>query len=730
MIVIGRGGDDNIERGVRARTGAIALAVLLAASCTTAPENVPSMSKLSYPATERGPQVDDFFGTPVPDPYRWLEELDGDAVRAWVGAQNEVSRPFIESLPARAAIEKRLTELWNYERRGVPFKKGKHYFWLHNDGLQNQDVLMVAESVDGEARVFIDPNGWSADGKSALAGLEVSNDGRLAAYARSEGGSDWRDWRVKEVETGNDLPDLITFTKFTPLSWKPDASGFYYSRHPVGADGAGDGMKQVSVWFHRLGTAQSEDREVLAIPDQPGRNPYGRVTDDGRWLVISIAEGTLENAVWLLDLTRAGTAPHRLFDAWDARYDFVHNVGDLFYFRTTLGAPSGRLIAVDAFASPPLELQQVIPETDAVLEAVSPIGGHFVARYLGHATSRVEIWDPGGRKLRLIDLPSLGTADGFPDAWEDNETFFAFETFTQPRTIYRVEIPSGERTEIYHPRLPADLSPYQARQVFFASRDQTLIPMFIVHRRDIELDRSHPTLLYGYGGFDVSLTPSFSVGRLVWLELGGVYAVANLRGGGEFGEQWHLAGARANKQNVFDDFIAAAQKLDEWGYATPQKLVIEGASNGGLLVGAVITQRPELFGAALADVGVLDMLRYHLPSLNARQWADDYGLSENEEDFRAQIAYSPVHNVKPGCYPPTLVTTADHDDRVVPWHSYKFAAALQSAQSCDHPVLLRVETRVGHGAGTPTTQLIEKLADRYAFAAWALGVQTAPAGDS
>ncbi|HEX2463856.1 MAG TPA: prolyl oligopeptidase family serine peptidase [Thermoanaerobaculia bacterium] len=715
-------------RGLRATAGVAVAAIIFTTSCTTdAPETVRSMPKLTYPTTERGAQVDDYHGTSVADPYRWLEDLDGEAVRAWVEKQNQVSRPFLDSLPARPAIEKRLTDLWNYERRGVPFKKGDRFFWLHNDGLQNQDVLMVADAVAGEPRVLIDPNDWSSDGKSALAGLEVSHDGRLAAYARSEGGTDWRDWRVKEVDTGRDLPDLITFTKFTPLSWTLDAGGFYYSRHPVGPDGQGDGTKAVAVWFHRLGTAQDDDREVFAVPDHPLRNAYARVTDDGHWLVISIAEGSLENAVWLIDLTKPGASARPLFDAWDARYDFVHNSGELFYFRTTLSAPRGRLVSVKADAAPPIELQQVIPETESVLESVSPVGGHFVVKYVDRAIARVEIWHPGGRKIGLIDLPSLGNAEGFPDGWEDDETFFSFETFTQPGTIYRVAIPSGERSEVYRPELPADLSPFEARQVFFPSKDGTQIPMFIVHRRDLELDGSHPTLLYGYGGFDVSLTPSFNVGRLVWLELGGVYAVANLRGGGELGEQWHLAGARTHKQNVFDDFIAAAERLREWGYTSPEKLVIEGASNGGLLVGAVITQRPELFGAALADVGVLDMLRYHLPSLNARQWSDDYGVSENEEDFRAQIAYSPLHNVEPGtCYPPTLVTTADHDDRVVPWHSYKFAAALQAAQSCDHPIALAVETRVGHGAGTPTAQMIEKLADRYAFAAWALGVEQAP----
>jgi prolyl oligopeptidase len=367
-------------------------------------------------------------------------------------------------------------------------------------------------------------------------------------------------------------------------------------------------------------------------------------------------------------------------------------------------------------------MHQVIPETGAVLESVSPVGGHFVAQYVVDAKSRVEVWHPTGRKVAQVALPTLGSTDGFPEGWAESETFFAFESFTQPRTIYRLEVPSGAIAEIYRPSIAADLSGYDVQQSYVTSKDGVNIPMFLVHRKDLERDGRNPTLLYGYGGFNVSLTPSFSIGRLVWLEMGGVYAVANLRGGGEQGEEWHLAGTKARKQNVFDDFIAVAQYLIHQGFTSPAKLVIEGASNGGLLVGAVITQRPELFGAALTDVGVLDMLRYHLPSLNARHWADDYGLSENADDFRAQIAYSPLHNVKAGtCYPPTLITTADRDDRVVPWHSYKFAAAIQQAQACDHPVLLRVETRVGHGAGTPTSLLIEKLADRYAFAAWALG---------
>jgi prolyl oligopeptidase len=710
-----------------ARRTALAVALLAPLlACTSdsdPPESASSMPKLTYPATERVDQVDDFHGTQVADPYRWLEQMDGEPTRAWIEAQNAVSRPFLEGLPRRAEIEQRLTELWNYERRGVPFKEGSRYFWYRNDGLQNQDVLVVADAIDAEPRVLLDPNTWTADGTAAIAGIAVSKDGRHAAYARSEGGTDWRDWRVREVETGADLADHITYTKFTDLSWLPDGSGFYYSRYPIGADGKGDGTKAVSVWFHRLGTPQSEDREVFALPEYPERNPYGKVSPDGRWLVITISEGYLTNAVWILDLATPGASPQPMLDAWDARYDYVVNDGDLFYFRTTLGAPSGRLIAVRAGDTPPLDLQQVIPETEAVLEQVSPVGGHFVTHYLAKAVSKVEVWHPQGRKVHLLELPTLGSADGFPEAWTDTETFFAFESFTQPKTVYRLDVATGETREVYRPSLPVDLGGYITRQVAYRSKDGTEIPLFLVHRRNLEPTGDHPALLYGYGGFNVSMTPSFSLGRVVWLEMGGVYAVANLRGGGEFGEEWHLAGTKERKQNVFDDFIRAAETLVERGFTSADRLAIEGASNGGLLVGAVLTQRPELFGVAFPDVGVLDMMRYHLPSHNARHWSDDFGLSENADDFRAQIAYSPLHNTKPGtCYPPTLVTAADHDDRVVPWHSYKFAAALQNAQGCDHPVLLRVETRVGHGAGTPTAILIEKLADRYAFAAWALGI--------
>jgi len=721
------------------RAAALTAAFLLPIACSTdAPETTPQMPKLDYPATQRVDQVDDYHGTPVADPYRWLEALDAEPVRAWIEAQNAVSRPFLEGLPARAAIERRLTELWNYERRGVPTKKGTRYFWYRNDGLQDQDVLLVADGLDAEPRVLIDPNTWTADRRAALAGLEISRDGRHAAWARSEGGSDWRDWRVRDVETGADLDDHITFTKFTDLSWTPDGAGFYYSRYPLRSDGSGDDSKAVSVWHHRLGTAQSEDREVFAVPDHPERNPYGRVSEDGRWLIITIAEGYLTNAVWLLDLADPGAGAQPFLDAWDARYDYVVNDGDDFYFRTTLGAPRGRLVAIDrkdraAAGAAPAALRQVIPETNAVLEQVSPVAGHFVTHYLGQAISRVEIWHPEGRKLHQVDLPTLGNAAGFPEGWNDTETFFSFESFTQPRTTYRLEVPAGAASVIYQPRLPgADLDAFETRQVFYRAKDGVGIPMFLVHRKGLERTGDHPTLLYGYGGFNVSVTPSFNVGRLAWLEMGGLYVVANLRGGGELGEEWHLAGTKDKKQNVFDDFIAAADHLVANGFTSHDRIAIEGASNGGLLVGAVITQRPELVGAALADVGVLDMLRYHLPSMNARHWSDDYGLAENPEDFRAQIAYSPLHNTKPGtCYPPTLVTAADHDDRVVPWHSYKFAAALQHAQGCDHPILLRVETRVGHGAGTPTSVLIEKLADRYAFAAWALGVAGAEQrGDS
>jgi prolyl oligopeptidase len=675
------------------------------------------------PETRRVDQVDDYFGTPVPDPYRWLEDLEGDETRAWVAAQNAVTQPFLAGLPGRAAIAERLERLWSFERVGLPVKEGGTYFFTRNDGLQDQDVLCCGEAVDREARVLIDANAFSEDATVSLASFAVSPCGTKVAYAVSDGGSDWTVWRVRDVATGADLLDEIRLTKFSVASWERNGSAFYYSRYPRRPDGWGDDSAAVAVYRHRLGTSQAEDVRVYALPESPRHNPYAAVSEDGRFLVLSIQEGYESNAVHLLRLDVPGARPERLLDAWDALYGFVGNVGDELYFQTTLDAPRSRVVAIHADRPGRSRWREVIPEAPEPLEAASLVGGRLVARYLEDASSRVRLFELDGTPAGEVALPGIGTASGFRGKAGDPETFFAFTSFTAPTCLYAHDVVSGRARLVQRPELDVDESRYATRQVFVTSRDGTRVPMFVVHRGDLPRDGARPTLLYGYGGFSVSLTPAFDVSRLVWLERGGVLAIPNLRGGGEYGEEWHSAGTRLRKQNVFDDFIAAAEWLIAEGYTAPARLGIQGGSNGGLLVGAAITQRPELFGAVVAVVGVLDMLRYHLPSANARAWCSDYGLSENEAEFRALHAYSPYHRLVPDtCYPATLVATGDHDDRVVPWHSYKFGAALQAAQGCDAPILLRVETRAGHGAGTPTWMRIEAAADRLAFLASRLGL--------
>jgi prolyl oligopeptidase len=602
----------------------------------------------------------------------------------------------------------------------MPVKKGGRYFYVEKSGSQNQGILYWAPSLDAAPRVLVDPNALSADATASLADYSISPDGRFVAYAVSDGGTDWDIWRVREVETGRDLPDLIGDTKFTDVSWLPDASAFYYSRYPKGAEGRGDDQQQVSVYRHRLGSAQSDDERVYTVSENPRHNPYGTVTEDGRWLVIAVTHGFESNAIHLRDLSKPDAPVVRLFDQWDGIYDFLGVMGDRLYFRTTQGAPRGRVIAVDPATQ---AVAEFVPETRRTLYQASLAGGRVIASYLEDARSQVVIYGQDGKRLRDLRLPGLGTAVGFPDSPKEDETFFAYTDYLTPLALYRYDIAKDDVSEFRRPTVSFDGSPFVTEQVFFASRDGTRVPMFITRRKDTRLDGSNPTLLYGYGGFDVSLTPSYSAAMAAWLELGGIYAVANLRGGGEYGADWHDAGTRTRKQNVFDDFIAAAEWLIAKGYTSPAKLAIHGRSNGGLLVGAVIAQRPELFGAALPGVGVLDMLRYHTASANAYAWSSDYGTVEDPEQFRALRAYSPVHNLQPGrCYPPTLVTTADHDDRVVPWHSFKFAAALQHAQACAKPVLIRVETRAGHGAGKPTWMQVEDWANQWAFVAKALGM--------
>ncbi len=685
-----------------------------------------TIAPLAYPETRRVDVVDDYHGTKVADPYRWLEDLDGEETAAWVKAQNDVAKPFLERIPARESLKARLTELWNYERYGTPFEEGGRYFFFRNDGLQNQSVLYVADALDSEPRVLIDPNTFSEDGTISLSSVEVSRDGRLVAYSVSDGGTDWRIWRVRNVDTGQDLSDELRGIKFSGVSWAQNGSGFYYSRYPQRADGTYDDSKQVKVYFHRLGTPQSDDELIFEITDHPTRNPGAFLTEDGRYLIIGVFDGYDSNAYYYKDLRRENAPVVRLLDAWDALYTFIGNDGSTFYFSTTKDAPLGRVIAIDTNRPEPEHWRTLIPEAAETLEGVSYVGGKFHAQYLKDAQSLVRVYTPAGEHVRDVALPGIGSVGGFGGDSDDTETFFSFTSFTNPGAIYRYDVNTGEVT-LWKQAESAGVDPedYDVKQVFYTSKDGTRVPMFIVHRKGLSLNGENPTLLYGYGGFNISLTPGYSASRMAWLERGGVLAIPNLRGGGEYGEAWHEAGTKLKKQNVFDDFIAAAEWLIANGYTAPHKLAIQGGSNGGLLVGAVMTQRPDLFGAALPAVGVLDMLRYHTPSANARQWSSDYGLSENPEEFKALYAYSPYHNVEKGtCYPPTLVTTADHDDRVVPWHSFKFAAALQHAQDCANPILIRVETRAGHGAGTPTWMRIEQAADQWAFLIHALGMES------
>ncbi|MCZ8130639.1 MAG: prolyl oligopeptidase family serine peptidase [Steroidobacteraceae bacterium] len=704
----------------------------------------PGASRTPYPATPRDTQVDVYHGTRVEDPYRWLERTDTDAVRDWVRAQNAHSQPRLEALPGREGVKQRLAQLWDYERWGavlrggddfvVPVKRGGRYFWLHNSGRQDQSVLQVADALDATPRVLLDPNQFADDRTVALADFHVSPDGTHVAYATSDGGSDWKTWRIVRVDTDEDLPETLELTKFTEVAWAPDGRGFYYSRYPAKTtvdedeerDGTGDDGRQVSVWYHVLGTPQASDRFVHAIADHPTRNPYAEeVTEDGRLLVLRIDDGFATNGLYYLDLSRPDAEAVRLLDAWDARYEYLGARGRTFYVHTTQAAPRGRIVAIDLDAPQPSRWRTLVPESRDAIERAELIGGHFVLSYLRDARSAVRVHRLDGSLRGEVQLPGLGQVAAFRGRPGESEAFFAYTDFLTPWTIHRYDVAADRVDAFRRPGVAFDASRYVTEQVFYRSKDGTRVPMFVTQRRDLVRDGSQPTLLYGYGGFDVAMKPTFSVPVAAWLEMGSVYAVANLRGGGEYGQEWHLAGIKTRRQNVFDDFHAAAEWLVENRYTSRTRLGIAGRSNGGLLVAAALLQRPDLYGAALPAVGVLDMLRYHTASANARQWSSDYGLAEDPQEFTALRAYSPVHNVRAGrCYPPTLITTAERDDRVVPWHSYKFAAALQAAQpvNCLNPAWLRVETRAGHGAGKPTWMQIEDYADQWAFLAAHLGM--------
>ena len=674
---------------------------------------------LAYPKAKTVDQIDDYHGVKVADPYRWLEDTDSAETHDWVEAENKLTFNYLDQIPYRSAIRERMTKLWNYERFTVPSQQGGRYFFEHNDGLQNQNVLLVADSLNAQPRVLLDPNTLSADGTIALSGTAVTDDGKLLAYGTAASGSDWMEWHVRDVATAKDLPDLIKWVKFSGASWTKDGKGFFYSRYDEPKDAA---LREPNyfqkLYYHLVGTSQAEDKLIYERPDNKELGFSGGVTDDGKYLIISVWQGTSpKNRLYYKDLSKPHSQVVRLLDDFDAQYQFIDNDGPVLWIQTDLDAPRGRLIAIDTMHPERTSWKTVVPQGKDKLEGSTTIDNHFLLSYLKDANTEVRVYDLKGKLVRSVDLPGIGTAQGFSGKRKDKETFYAFTSFISPTTIYRYDQEAGKSSVFRKPKVDFDASQYETKQVFYNSKDGTRVPMFLTYKKGLKLDGQNPTLLYAYGGFDISLTPAFSVPNLVWLEMGGIYAQPNLRGGGEYGEDWHLAGTKAHKQNVFDDFIAAAEWLISNKYTSTPKLAIRGASNGGLLIGACVTQRPDLFGATLPHVGVMDMLRFQKFTIGWA-WTSDYGSSDNPEDFKYLYAYSPLQNLKPGTkYPPTLIATADHDDRVVPGHSFKFAATMQADQAGPAPVLIRIQTKAGHGAGKPISKIIEETADEWAFVA-------------
>ncbi|UVO55895.1 prolyl oligopeptidase family protein [Sphingomonas sp. SUN039] len=679
---------------------------------------------LAYPETATVDVVETAFGEKVADPYRWLEnDVRTDAkVRDWVTAENKVTDAYLATLPGREAFKTRMQALYNYERMGTPRKAGARYFYSHNSGLQNQSTLWVRDGLGGAGRLLLDPNLWAKDGATALAEWAPSDDGRYLAYAVQDGGTDWRTLKVIDAGTGKELADRIEWVKYSGIAWKPDGSGFFYSRFDAPKEGAKFQALTTNqqVWFHRIGTAQDADAMVYATPDRPKLGHGAQVTDDGKYLVISSSQGTdpkVEVTVAPLAATATGAGvgtPRTLVAGLDNNWELAGTVGSKFWYVTDKDAPKGRVALVDVAARAP-KFKAVIPETANTLVGASLIGQRLVVAYLGDAKSEAELFELTGKSLGRVPLPDIGTAAGFGGRTGDSESFYTFTGFATPATVYRYDSATNRSTPVFQPKLAFDPAAFETQQVFYPSKDGTKIPMFVVRKKGLTVPAS--TLLYGYGGFNISMTPGFSATRLAWLEAGGVLAIANLRGGGEYGNAWHEAGKRAQKQNVFDDFIAAGEWLVAQGITTKAQLAIQGGSNGGLLVGAVVNQRPDLFAAALPAVGVMDMLRFNRFTAG-RYWTDDYGDPGVEADWKVLRAYSPLHNIREGtAYPAILVTTADTDDRVVPGHSFKYAAALQAAKLGDRPQLIRIETRAGHGSGKPTDKIIEEAADQWAFIA-------------
>ncbi len=705
--------------------GSLALAVTFCPAHAQTPAPA-----LTYPVAAKGDVVDDYFGVKVADPYRWMEDLDSPQTRAWVDAENKVTFGYLDTLPTRPALKARLTQLVNYERFGVPFQEGRRYFYTHNSGLQNQSVYFTQTALNAKARVLLDPNMLSKDGTVAVRSIGVTPDGKFLAYALSDAGSDWQTIHVRNVETGRDLPDIVPWSKFSAPSWTNDDRGFFYSAYdpPTAADQLKAANYNEKIYYHRLGTPASRDRLAYARPDHKDWFMSGGVTDDGRYLILDVSPGDdPKNGVFYQDLQDKRAKTVELLNWFDATYSFIANQGPLFWFQTNRNAPRGKIVAIDIRHPARKNWREIVPQSGDTLESVSAVGHRFLASYLHDAHTVIKVYGLDGKLERALPLPGIGTAGGFGGKLTDTETFFSYSSYAAPPTIYRYNVPQGRVTVFRKPQIAFNPSLYETKQVFCRSKDGTRVPIFLTYKKGIVLNGQNPTLLTGYGGFDISETPYFSAINVAWLEQGGVLADAVLRGGGEYGEQWHLAGTKARKQNVFDDFLAAAQWLIDNGYTSTPKLAITGGSNGGLLVGACLTQRPDLFGAALPDVGVMDMLRFQKFTVGWG-WASDYGSSDNPQQFKALYAYSPLHNIHPGThYPPTLITTSDHDDRVVPAHSFKFAATLQAAQGGDAPILIRIETRAGHGGGKPISKVIDEYADQYAFLIDALHMN--PAGN-
>ena len=680
---------------------------------------------LSYPDSKPGKTVDTLHDIKVPDPYRWLEDLNSDQTSAWVKAQNSLTDSYLDAIPGRQALENHLTKLWNVERLGVPSFEGGSYFFSKNNGLQNQSVLYSSKSLDLEPTVLLDPNKLSKDGTVALNSYEVSPDGKYLAYSTSASGSDWVEWKVREIPSRKDLSDHLKWSKFSGVSWAKNSKGFYYGRFPTPKDGEEMMAQNIhkKIYFHEIGKPQSEDLLVYERPNQPKQGLYAWVTEDGKYLLIQVSQGTdTKNGLFYKDLSNSTSKVIELLSSFDASYDFITNLGSKFIIRTDLNAPKQKVISIDVNEPLSVRWETIIPESTETLRSVSHIGGLFIANYLKDARTEIRRFKTDGNSLPPVKLPGLGTASGFEGKSDQNETFYYFTSFTSPGAVYRYDVTRNASTLLKAPKTQFDRDHYESRQIFATSRDGTKIPMFIVSKKNLKLDGNNPTLLYAYGGFNISLRPSYSPATIAWLDLGGLYVMENLRGGGEYGAEWHEAGMKLKKQNVFDDFIACAEHLISNKFTTSKKLSIAGGSNGGLLVGACMVQRPELYGACLPAVGVMDMLRFHKFTIGWA-WQAEYGKPEDPEDFKNLLTYSPYHNLKPSNYPATMVITSDHDDRVVPSHSYKFAAALQSAQNGFAPTLIRIESKAGHGAGTPTSKRIEAIVDKYAFLAKALGFE-------